>query len=53
MSDLQEKLRSKWEWLKATPGIPGASVKLTEDELLDLITALELAKVVVKFPSKD
>jgi hypothetical protein len=53
MNDLMERLRNTWNWLKATPGVPSTQVRLTAQDLVKIISALEVAKVVVKFPDKE
>ncbi len=47
MSDLQTMLYEKEAWLRATPGIKFANVKLDHAALVDILAALEITKNVV------
>lgn len=48
---LQERMLETYNWLCATRGVKKASVKLTQDELLDILCALNYVKA-TKFVEK-
>lgn len=42
--ELRQVLQDKLDWLRATPGIPCAQVKMTADELAAVLTALDASR---------
>lgn len=47
---LLDELYQKESWLRATPGMKFVNVKLTHEDLMDILAALEITKNVVSMP---
>lgn len=48
---LLDELYQKESWLRSTPGMKFVNVKLTHEELVDILAALEITKNVVSMPN--